>query len=823
MTEITLNTLSEIINGKLKGNKNILISEIIIDSRTPALSSKQLFFALKGQNRDGHKFIPDLYDRGVRGFVVSDKNIDFSDFEEAGFVFVDDTLEALHKSAAFIRSGFKNHLTAIVGSNGKTIVKEWLFQLLKDDYKIIRSPKSYNSQTGIPLSLSLLDNKYDFAFTEAGISRKGEMEKAERMIKPDTVIFVSLGEAHQENFLDKEEKAEEKLKIAKDAEQIIMSFDYTDLEKAFKKNPELSKKKIFRWSVKDKTADLYLQYAEKKQKHTKIRAVYQNKNIDFKLPFTDEASIKNSLSCLSFLLVGNLFSKKHISRFETLEPVEMRIEQKQGINNCLLINDTYNSDIISLKIALDTLNYQSAEKKKTLILSDIFQSGTSDEELYGQVAEYVKKAGITKFTGIGKSLQKHKKLFSEIKESYFFETTDEFLNSDLKYRFKNENILIKGSRTFEFERISDFLQLKKHRTVLEINTEALIHNFNYYKSLLKKGTKVTVMVKALSYGSGTYEIAKLLQYHNVDYLGVAFTDEGVKLRKSGIDTGIIVMNPDEYGFSDIIDYRLEPEIYGFGILDAFARKAEKSSRNPVPVHLKIDTGMKRLGFCDYEIDELILSLKQYPQIYVKTVFSHLAASDEPDKDNFTRKQIAKFTDIADKIISSLPYHVDRHILNSSGIERFPEAAFEMVRLGIGLYGFGSHSEGKLMNVSSLKTHILQIKKVKKGETVGYGRAYKAEKDMRIAVLPAGYADGFSRALSNGVGEVLISGQKCPIVGNVCMDMCMADITNVTAEEGDEVIIFGDDYPASKIAEKLNTIPYEIITGIPERVKRVYIG
>ncbi len=819
MAEISLSELCKIMNAELRGNKNTLIGEIITDSRSLAASDEQLFFALKGNNHNGHNFINELYEKGVINFVVSEYNKKFSELQNANFLIVNDTLDALQDLGKYFRSEFKNHLTAITGSNGKTIVKEWLFQLLRDDYKIVKSPKSYNSQTGVPLSLSLLENTYDLAFIEVGISRKGEMKKQEKIVMPDTVIFVSLGEAHQENFKDKAEKAKEKLILAKNAEVLIYSPDYKKLNDIIKKYPP---KKAFTWSEADENSDLFISKIKKQADKTEITAYFQEQEITYKIPFIDEASIKNSFACLSFLLSKNIFTEKIKKRFEALEAVEMRIEQKQGVNNCLLINDSYNSDIISLKIALDTLEYQSVHKNKTLILSDIYQSGTENKVLYSKAAKYAKSAKINKFIGIGKNISECKTFFSGIEKTFFFKTTEDFLSSELRYKFRNENILIKGSRDFKFERISDILQLKKHRTVLEVNTEAIVHNLNYYKSLLKKDTKITVMVKAFSYGSGTYEIAKLMQHHKVDFLGVALTDEGVELRNSGITADIIVMNPDEDGFSDIIEHRLEPEIYGFGILNAYAEKVEACSGKKMPVHIKIDTGMKRLGFCDYEINDLIKLLKKYPQIYVKTVYSHLAASDEPRKDNFTLNQISKFRKISEKIINELGYHIDRHILNSAGIERFPEYQFEAVRLGIGLYGFGFYKD-KLMNVSTLKTKILQIKNVKKNETVGYGRKWSAKRDSLIAVLPIGYADGFNRALSNGIGEVLINGKLCPVIGNICMDMCMVDATDVKTNEGEEAVIFGDDYPADKLAEKLNTIPYEILTGVSERVKRVYIG
>ena len=822
MTEISLQKLAELVSGKLTGKPNQVVSEIITDSRSFVSSEKSVFFALKSKRNDGHKYIEDLYKRGMSNFVVSNYLNKFNNLEDANFVVVENTMDALHILAKSYRDYFKSEVLAVIGSNGKTIVKEWLYQLLHDDINIVRSPKSYNSQLGVPLSLCLLENKYNLGIIEAGISKSGEMMKLEKIVKPNTVIFTAFGEAHQENFKSLEIKASEKLQMCKDTETLIFSSDFPIVADLIQKNKDYNTKTLFTWSLKNKNADLFVEKIVKSQTNSHLTLIHKNTRIKYTIPFIDEASVKNSLSCLSYVISKKLLNERILKRFSQLEPVEMRIEQKQGINNCVLINDSYNSDINSLKIAVDLLTNLSKHLNKTVILSDISQSGMSDDELYKTVSENIENK-VSRFIGIGENIKNYKHLFNQSIKLSFYTSSKDFLKEDFRKMFKNEVILLKGARSFQFEQISEALELKKHRTVLEVNLEALTHNFNYYKSLLPPETKTMVMVKALSYGSGTSEIAELLQHHQVDYLGVAIADEGVSLRKAGITTKIMVMNPDENSISDIIDYKLEPEIYSFNILNTFLKKLDDYSGVKLPVHIKVDTGMKRLGFCNFEIDKLLEKLQKTELLYVKSVFSHLAASDEAQYDNFTNRQIQNFTEISNKFTNALNYHFIRHISNTSGIERFPQAAFDMVRIGIGLYGFNGADNGKLMNVSTLKTRITQIKTVLKGETVGYGRKWKAKRNSKIAIIPIGYADGLSRQLSNEVGEVLINGQKASIIGNVCMDMCMIDITDIHAKEDDEVIIFGDDYPASKIAEKLNTISYEIITGVSERVKRVYLG
>ncbi len=824
MTEITLQKMTELVYGRLIGNPEQVVSEILTDSRSIVSSDLSIFFAIKGDRHDGHNYIPDLYVRGIKNFVITDYIHKYSEFEDANFVIVDDSMRALHKLALFHRTSFQSEVLAIIGSNGKTIVKEWLYQLLHKDLKIVRSPKSYNSQLGVALSLCLLDNTYNLGIIEAGISKPGEMKSLEKITKPDCVIFTSLGQAHQENFDNLEEKAYEKLKMLYSAGTLIYSPDYPEIEGLVNTEDSFSQKKVFTWSLQNKDADLYISEVKQTTNSSEITAVYNNeKTVFFKIPFIDEASVKNACSCLSYIICKDYLNDKVLSGFEFLEPVEMRVEQKQGINNCIIINDAYNSDINSVKIAADLLRNTAKHLPKTIILSDIAQSGLNELDLYTQVSNIILKNNITRLIGIGKQISSCKRVFKANEFNEFYNSTEEFLLQDLKKRFKNEVILLKGARNFEFEKISEVLELKKHRTVLEINLEAITHNFNYFKSLLPPGTKTMVMVKALSYGSGTYEIAELLQYHHVDYLGVAIADEGVRLRKAGITTKIIVMNPEENSISDIINYQLEPEIYNFKILHAFINNTETYSGTGLPIHIKFDTGMNRLGFIADETNDLIKLLKQTKSVFVKSVFSHLAASDENEHDAFTKHQIELFQSLCNQLSESLNYKFIKHIANTSGIERFPEAVFDMVRIGIGLYGFNGINQNALMNVSTLKTKIIQIKSIKKGESVGYGRAWIAPKDSKIAIIPIGYADGFRRELSNGKGKVLIKGTLVPVVGRICMDMSMIDISSINADEDDELIIFGDAYPASELAKQLHTISYEIISGISERVKRIYIG
>jgi alanine racemase len=804
--------------GKATIRNDTLIRNILIDSRKINSPGDSVFFAIVGENHNGHDFIGELYHKGIRTFVLSRQG----DYEikcpEANFIMVSDTLTALQKLAASHRKKFSIPVIAITGSNGKTIVKEWIHHALALEKNIVRSPRSYNSQVGVPLSLWLMQEENDLGIFEAGISKPGEMKKLGEMILPDTGIFTNIGEAHQENFSDPGQKASEKLQLFHSCRTIIYCRDHTTIHQAIEKNRQLKHASLFTWSVKER-ASLQISNIRKESGFTVIDASCAGKNHRISIPFYDNASIENAIHVWAYLLQSGQFNEQTANQLRSLPPVAMRLELKKGINNCTLINDSYNSDINSLSIALDTLNMQSQHQRRMVILSDLFQTGMNENQLYKNISNLLKEKKVTGFVGIGPALSRNKELFNL--PSRFFESTEECLAVISSMLIRDEAILIKGSRPFEFEKISAALEEKKHRTRLEINLNALIANLNYYRSLIREDTGMMVMVKALSYGSGSYEIANVLQYQRVDYLGVAIADEGAELRNAGISIPIMVMNPEHESFDMIIRHRLEPEIYGFTNLQLFEQAVVRNQEAGYPVHLKIDSGMHRLGFLEEETDTLCRFLKNNRNITVKSVFSHLAATDEPRHDKFSRKQIDAFKNITVRIVEALGYPVIRHILNSSGIERFPEAQFEMVRLGIGIYGFSPSNQKKLRNVHSLKSTILQIKAVKARETIGYGRAGKADKDTIIGIVPVGYADGLDRKLGRGTGKFLINDAFAPIIGNICMDMCMVDLTGIDAHEGDEVVIFGDKYPMTEMAKQLHTIPYEILTGISHRVKRVY--
>jgi Alr-MurF fusion protein len=805
-----------------------------LDSRIISHPAQTLFFAIKSKSGDGHKYLQECFAKGVRCFVLEDKNAINSLPEEIrnqlNYIVVENTVAALQKLATKQREKFDIPVIGITGSNGKTVVKEWLYQLLNEDHRIVRSPQSYNSQIGVPLSVWPMNENHQLAIFEAGISQAGEMEKLEKIIKPGIGIFTNIGSAHQANFYSVNEKAGEKLKLFKNCNILIYCTDYKEIENALNeaiKTGELNKEiKLINWSFHNKSADIYInKLSENSLKGTDFQYFYQNQHFQLHIPFTDKASIENAIHCLAFMLSSGYKNELIQTRMQKLHAVEMRLEQKAGINNCTLINDSYNSDILSLSVALDALNQQQQHSKKTLILSDIFESGRSDEELYKEVAQLTKQKGVSKIIGIGSNISAQAATFPQ-KEKYFYTSTTDFLQNIESGQFSNESVLIKGSRKFGFEAIARRLQQKAHNTVLEINLNALIHNLNTYRSFLYNDTKIMAMVKAFSYGSGSYEIANVLQYHKVDYLAVAYADEGNLLRQNGISLPIMVMNPEESAFEGMLENRLEPEIYSFRTLKQFADtiSASNHAQEPYNIHIKLDTGMHRLGFMAEEADELIATLKNYLQLQVKSIFSHLASADIPEHDEFTREQIRIFDEISYKISREFSYPILRHILNSSGIARFPEAQFDMVRLGIGLYGIdpGSVIQDQLEPVNTLKTYISQIKKVKAGQTVGYSRKGQAMEDKRTATIGIGYADGFPRSLGNGIGFVQVNGKEAPIIGNVCMDMCMIDITEIDAEEGDEVIIFGKEHPLETLAASLDTIPYEVLTNISQRVKRVYI-
>lgn len=817
--EYAIKEIAGIIGAKTNQLHEGSISLLLTDSRRLSFPEQSLFFALKTKTNDGHKYIQELYKLRVRNFVVCDMPQDHASMKDANFLVVKDTLKALQKLAATHRKRFNIPVIGITGSNGKTIVKEFLYQLLHNEFNIVRSPRSYNSQLGVPLSVWQMSEKNTLGIFEAGISQPDEMERLQPIIAPTIGIITNIGEAHQENFISTNQKCLEKLTLFNDCEAIIYDGDNVFIANCIE-SACLSHKAIA-WSRTDSDAPLFIESIEKKEDKTVIRCTLLGFDQMVTIPFTDDASIENVIHCMAIMLYLKPTSVNDVSKFMRLEPVDMRLDVKQGINNCLLINDTYNSDINSLDIALDFQLSRRVEKqlKSTLILSDILQSGTLPKSLYKKVADLVRRKKIDRIIGIGRDLKEYGSVFEIEKEFYL--TTDAFISSPSFKKFKDELILIKGSRHFHFERISELLEKKVHETILEVNLDAIVHNFNYYRSKLKPETKMVCMVKAFGYGAGSYELAKTLQEHRCDYLAVAVADEGAELRKEGISIPIIVMNPEFSSFNVLFENHLEPEVYSFRLLDAMIRETERRGITSYPIHIKIDTGMHRLGFQPKDVPAICDRLKEQSGIVARSIFSHLAGSDSYVFDDFTHQQLDKFTQAAQELEEKLEYKVIKHILNSAGIERFASYQMDMVRLGIGLYGVSASGQKGLRNVSTLKTTILQIQDVPNGDSVGYSRRSYVKRDSRIAIIPIGYADGLDRHFSNGGGEVLINGQRCPIIGNICMDACMIDVTDINAKEGDGAIIFGDELPVNELSDKLGTIPYEILTSISPRVKRVY--
>ncbi len=818
----TSRQIAEIIQGSVTGKSDTTILSIIIDSRSASSAGNALFFAIKGERQDGHKFIAELYEKGVRNFVVEQNPEQIANYPDACFIKVADTISALQQLAAYHRRQFTIPVIGITGSNGKTVVKEWLFQLLREDKNIVRSPKSYNSQVGVPLSVWQLRPENELGIFEAGISKPGEMGKLAAIIQPTIGLITNLREAHDENFQNHSHKTLEKLKLFNQATTLIYCADYPDIAN---NTGSVTCHEFVRWSKINPNVDYFIRI-KKNEKDTLLESTSQSgTRSTITIPFTDEGSIENAIHCWIVLLRLGYENDLIRTRMLNLIPVAMRLEMKEGINNCLIINDSYNSDLGSLTIALDFLNQQKQHIKKTIILSDILQSGKEETILYKEVAQLLETKGIHRLIGIGKSIERQSHYFTI--DKHFFESTEQFLQVFGGQGFQNEAILIKGARTFGFEQIARQLQQKSHETVLEINLNAVVHNLNYFRSRLKPTTKVMAMVKASSYGSGSYEIANILQFQHVDYLAVAYGDEGVELRKAGITLPIMVMNPEEQSYDAMIEHGLEPEIFSMRIIrlfnEAVRRRLPPGSGRSIPIHLKLETGMHRLGFEEEELEQLIVFLKENKTIQVRSVFSHLSSADDVSQDDFTQNQIARFDRMREIIISELGYPVLSHLLNSAGISRFSQAQFDMVRLGIGLYGIGwdEKEQKHLEFANTLKTTISQIKTIQAGESVGYNRSYIAKKAMCIATVPIGYADGLSRKLSNGKGRLLINGIAAPIVGNVCMDMCMIDISTLSAKEGDEVIVFGKEYPITQFAKDCETIPYEILTAISRRVKRVY--
>jgi alanine racemase len=810
---IRFSDIGKIVRGEvLQQFRDREIANLFTDSRKTILSDTALFFSIAGERHDGHHFIKDLYEAGIRQFIV-EKEIDLPLYPEANFIKVASSIKALQAISADHRNRFSIPVIGITGSNGKTIIKEWLSQLLSREYVIVKNPGSYNSQIGVPLSVWQMQPHHQLGIFEAGISQPKEMESLQKIIQPTIGIFTNVGSAHDEGFDNEQEKIDEKLKLFSNSKVLIFCSDHLALT-ALLSQKKKSDQQHITWGSTS-AANVPVRFTGK---HS-VEVTYNNQAFHFAIPFADDASRENILHCIVTLLYLKISEQIIQEGINLIKAVPMRLELKQGINQCQLIDDTYNNDLEGLQISLNFLS-SIQKRKKTLILSDVFQSGMDEITLVQKINHILQASEVNSFIGIGNTLYRYQQHVTAPIPTRFYSSTQEFIDHIDWDQFQNEVILVKGARVFQFEKIVQRLQRKIHGTVMEINLDALVHNLNFFKARLNQGVKLMVMVKAFAYGSGSEEIAGLLQYHNTDYLGVAYTDEGVELRKNRISLPIMVMNPEEANFETLLSYNLEPEIYGLRLLRALSGFLEGRSCR---IHLKIDTGMHRLGFEQGDLPEAIKILKANTNIQVASIFSHLAGSDDSSHDDFSQSQTHQFLAASNEIKQQLEINPLLHLLNSPGILRFPDFQFDMVRLGIGLYGVNPTEEkiSQLRPAATLKTIISQIKIIKAGESIGYGRRGMAEKEMKIATIAIGYADGFNRSFSRGKGEVLIHGKKAPVVGNVCMDMTMIDITSVEAKEGDEVIIFGDALPIHEVAARINTIPYEILTNTSERVKRVF--
>jgi len=819
----SIETIASLIGAHLFGpHTDVRIDWLLTDSRSLAFPESTLFFALRTKRNDGHKYIADLYRRGVRNFVVGTMPQFFEErFPEATFLLVISPLKALQRLAERHREEFDIPVIGVTGSNGKTMVKEWLYQLLSPSRVVTRSPRSYNSQVGVPLSVCLLSDQTRLGIFEAGISQPGEMAALRAIIQPTIGIMTNIGAAHQENFATMEEKCLEKMSLFKDTDVLIYCADDPIISRCLDALGFRGRR--VGWSLKDKNAPLFVKSVEEGDTQTRIAYNFGKLEGEFTLPFADNASVQNCLHCLATCLVLEQTPQQIADRMARLEPVAMRLEVKQGVRNCTLINDAYNSDVNALDLALDFMQRrpEQADKSKVLILSDISESGLSNEELYGKVAEMAARRGVDRLVGIGPNISAAHSLFKMQKD--FFPSTEAFLSSDLlNHELANALILLKGARTFNFEAIGERLALKVHETTLEVNLEALADNLNHYRSFMKPETKMICMVKASAYGAGSIEVAKTLQDRGVDYLAVAVADEGADLRKAGITANIIIMNPEMSSFKTLFEYSLEPEVYSFELLEALIHAAKQEGITNFPIHLKIDTGMRRLGFDPLQdIPQLIDRLRHQAALIPRSVFSHFVGSDSPEFDDFSARQFDLFQNAAGQLQAAFSHKILRHICNSAGIERFPERHLDACRLGIGLYGISPIDNHIIHNVATLKTTILQIHDVPAGQSVGYSRKGRLTRDSRIAAIPIGYADGLNRHLGNGRCYCLVNGKQAPYVGNICMDVCMVDVTDIPCRAGDSVEIFGDNLPVTVLSDALETIPYEVLTGVSNRVKRIY--
>lgn len=829
---LTIEKIIEITQAKVlqQGKPDQTIKHLLLDSRKLYNSSQALYFAIDGEHHNGHHFVEELYARGVRNFVVEDPQFNVANLPKANVLSVSNSTKALQQTAACHRKQYRVPVIGVTGSNGKTMVKEWLAKLLAKDFKIVKSPKSYNSQIGVPLSVWQMHKRHTLGVFEAGVSAQNEMQNLRQVIRPTIGVFTTLGTAHSEGFDSDEQKLLEKWKLFANCEVVVYCTDH--LSKYTNTLAQAQPTgKAFTWGNSNKAN---IQVLEKQrlpeENKARLKLKCSSKTYALAVPFADEASIENVMHCVAVMYcLGNTFDTIQ-NRVARLRPVSMRLELKRGVRNTYLIDDSYNNDLAGLRMALDFMSSQDANLRKTVILSDMLQSGMSQEQLYVSIAQLLAGRQVDRVIAVGEGIAQHKAAFAGFNITFFASTQELLQHKATLARLANTVILVKGARRFRFEHLVHQLQQKVHGTVLEINLDALVHNLNFYREQLPPQTKMMVMVKAFAYGSGSAEIAHLLQFHRVDYLGVAYADEGVFLRENGINLPIMVMNPGEDTFDKLLQYDLEPELYSFRILEAFVDYL-KDKQQKVKAHLKIDTGMHRLGFTPEELPHLLQALdkpdgtEKTPLDYltIASVFSHLAGADEETHNAYSHQQTVRFTKAVAQIEDKLGYTVIKHILNSPGIVRFPEATFDMVRLGIGLYGVEANqmAQNQLQPISRLKTTISQIKHLQPGETVGYGRKGVAQKASKTATIAIGYADGFSRAFSNGVGKVLVNGTKVPIIGNVCMDMCMVDVTGLEVNEGDEVIIFDEELSIIELSQSIQTIPYEILTNVSARVKRVF--
>ncbi len=802
------------------GSLQSQISWLLTDSRSLCFPTETLFFALVTKTGDGHNYLSVLHQRGVKNFVVEKIPENRDEFADSNILVVKNTLTALQNLAAAHRKAFDIPVVGVTGSNGKTVIKEWLYQLLEPDYTVTRSPRSYNSQIGVPLSVWLLSQQTQVAVFEAGISQKDEMSRLWPIIRPTIGILSNIGQAHQENFQSLQEKCIEKLMLFKNCDVIIYDGDNEAILDCVNKTVVTARE--IAWSKKNPEKPLYIARIEKGTASTRIDYRYIGFDSWLEIPFVDDASIENAIHCLAVCVYMIMPPEIIRERMARLEPIAMRLEVKDGKQGCVIINDSYTSDLSSLAIALNFMSRRHDDKSRgrTLILSDILQSGWLAKELYRTVAQYVESNGITKLIGVGKDIQSARKCFN-VPEQYYFNSTKEFLKSNVIKEIRNELVLVKGARPYHFDWITERLELKVHETILEVNLGALASNVDRYRAMLKPETRMVCMVKASAYGAGATEVAKTLQDKRVNYLAVAVADEGWELRKAGITTNIMVMNPERTSFNTLFEQRLEPEIYSFHLLEMIIRAAEHNGITNFPIHIKIDTGMHRLGFAPSDIPELISRLNRQTAVIPRSVFSHFVGSDSNQFNDFTKVQLDRFVQASEMLQAAFPHRILRHICNSAAIERFPESHFDMVRLGLGLYGISPMDNSTFSNVFTLKTVILQIRDLKAGETVGYSRKGVIERDSRIAAIPIGYADGLNRHLGNGRAYCIVNGQKAPYVGNICMDVCMIDVTGIDCTDGDTVELFGPNLPVHVLSDILETIPYEVISTISTRVKRVY--